>query len=83
MIRTYIEGCKWGMDPTEQGLTINLLHEESQHLWHLPFNNEALVQLVEFAWKYIPEDQRRRIQAESAGVIVAKANDLPNGNGRA
>jgi len=81
MIRTYIEGCKWGLDPNEGGVTINLLHEESGHIWHGPFSGEALVQLVEFAWKHIPDEEKRRIQAEGMGIVVAQPGDIPRSNG--
>lgn len=83
MLRHHIEGCKWGCDPIEDGIQINLFHEKSENLFVVPFQGTALEQLVKFAWEALPEEARRRIQAESAGVIIAQPGDVPpiGGNG--
>jgi hypothetical protein len=79
MIRLSFSGCKWGNDAIDNGIQINLLDEKSGIIAHIPFQGEALVELMKNASGQLTEEQKRELAPYFNGGIFLPGDGFEPG----
>ena len=69
MIHITLTDCKWGAEPIEDGVQIDIVHAESEQAFHIPFSGEAVQELALGIFKSLSDDQKRVVMA-----VLADAN---------
>jgi hypothetical protein len=67
---------KWGTDPLDDGIQINLLDEQSGIFAHVPFAGDALRDLTIALSKHLTEDQKREVLPHLNGGIHLPGRDF-------
>ena len=76
MIRITYTGVRWGIDPIDDGIQINLLDEKSEIMSHIPFTGESLVGLISQMAEHMSDEQKKAVAPVFAGGIILPDRDF-------
>lgn len=79
MIHIGLTDCKWGTEPIDEGVQINLLDEDSNQVFHIPFTGEPLEALILQLVECLSEDQKKKIAMVALSPKMP-APDMDHGN---
>lgn len=81
MIHHGLTDCKWGTEPIEEGVQINLLDEDSNQIFHIPFTGEPLEALVLQLVECLNDDQKKKVaMAALSPTIESPATETDHDN---
>lgn len=82
MIRMFFTGVKWGTDPVDGGVQINLFDEQSGIFAHVPFQGDALRDLTIALTRGLNEEQKREVRSSLSDGIHLPGRDFDPGQFR-
>jgi hypothetical protein len=76
VIQVYFTHCKFGVQMGEQGhIQLNIMHEPSSQVFHIPFNEESAVGVVKLFAGHMNEKQKAEVMSALSGGIVLPGQD--------